>query len=95
MVMYTEPNQCSIRYDSAASGNTPMLDSQIYYLQCTATCVTYHHLLDSSYRQLLVSNYGCVPRHDRSGYTTDPHIYLVRGSLAASTPWPQAVVAEV
>ena len=55
----------------------------------------YHYLLDSSYRQLPVSNYCCVPRHDGSGYTTNPHTYIVRGSLAASTPWPQAAVAEV
>jgi hypothetical protein len=45
----------------------------------------YHYLLDSSYRQLPVSNYCCVPRHDGSGYTTNPHTYIVRGSLAAST----------
>ena len=95
MAIYPEPDQCTIRYDSAVSGNTRTVDSQVYYLRCVATCVTYHHLLDSGYIQLLVSTYGCVPRHDGSGHSTDPHTYLVRGSLAASTPWPQAAVAEV
>ena len=38
------------------------------------------------YCQLLVSNYG-------SDSTTDPHTYLARGSLAASTPWHQVAVA--
>ena len=95
MAIYTEPDQCTIRYDSAASGNTHTLDPQVYYLQCVATCVTYHHLLDSGYSQLLVSTNSCVPRHDGSGSTANPHTYLVRGSLAASTTWPQAAVAEV
>ena len=38
---------------------------------------------------------SCIHRHDGSGSTADPHTYLVRSSLAASTPWPQAAVAEV
>ena len=88
----------SIRYDSASSGNTRTLgtlDSQGYYLQCMATCVTYHHLLDSGYSQLPVSTNSCVPRHNGAGSTANPHTYLVRGSLAASTTWPQAAVTEV
>ena len=57
--------------------------------------VTYHHLLDAGYCQLPVLTYCSVPRHDGSGYTTNPHTYLVRGSLAASIPWPQAAAVEI
>jgi hypothetical protein len=98
MAIYTESDQCTIRYNSASSRNTsPLgtLDSQGYSLWCVATCATYHHLPDSGYSQLPVSTNSCVPRHDGAGSTANPHPYLVRGSLAASTTWPQAAVAEV
>jgi hypothetical protein len=36
-----------------------------------------------------------VSRGMGAGFTANPHPYLVHGSLAASTTWPQAAVAEV
>ena len=84
MAIYTEPDQCTIRYDSAASGNTRTLDPQVYYLQCVAACVAYHHLLDSGYRQLLVSTYGCVLLTDAKGKK------LVTGSGPVDGPATQA-----
>jgi hypothetical protein len=99
MAIYTESDQCTIRYDSASSGSTSRLctlDSQGYTIWCVATCATYHHLLDSGYySQLPVSTNSCVLRHDGVGSIANSHSYLVRGSFAASATWPQAAAAEV
>jgi hypothetical protein len=63
-------------------------------LQYVAICFPYHHLLDSGYCQLPVPTYCSVPRHDGPGYSTNPHTYLVRGSLAASTPGPRRLLQK-
>jgi hypothetical protein len=53
-------------------GNTCLLISMLYNLQCVATNFPYHQIFDSGYCQLPVPAFCSVPQHDGPGYTTNP-----------------------